>query len=443
MKNKKAFTLVELIVVITILSILATIWFIWYSSYLGSSRDTNRVSQLKNISQALEIYSAKKSLPLPEDNVEVKTWTWILENTIAYQGYVWKNIIEQINYSTEGIDPQSWDYFSYYLTKDKKYFQLMAFLEDWTELQNKSAFNISRSYADYTDKFPTVYWKKLWILTDIDNTPIQEIASIKTAWFLNVSTTTEIYKARFKDNSYLEWTGSYLWWFLSLISRKESIISNDFNWIAYLNFDNWIKDVFWNYNIDNIWNLKTIKTDLDKWLYCNWSWRLIVWSWSTDILWWRNEFTVYISYKVEKWDNSSYNIALASWWTSWWYNIKNQHNFTDINNPKFWINTQTLDDWTSIWLWTNNILKYYGYNNILFTAKDWKWLVVRNRKIVWEWNITWKIREDDWRWIWICSRSSWGYELKWIIDKVYISKAWINKNWIDAFYALLRIWERY
>ena len=66
-KGIKAFTLVELIVVITILAILATIWFVSFSGYLAWTRDTNRVAQLKSMSDALELYRTKKDLPIPDD----------------------------------------------------------------------------------------------------------------------------------------------------------------------------------------------------------------------------------------------------------------------------------------------------------------------------------------------------------------------------------------
>jgi len=70
----KAFTLVELIVVITILAILATIGFVSFSWYLAWTRDTNRVAQLKAMSDALELYSTKDDLPKPDNYIEVKDW---------------------------------------------------------------------------------------------------------------------------------------------------------------------------------------------------------------------------------------------------------------------------------------------------------------------------------------------------------------------------------
>ena len=69
----------------------------------------------------------------------------------------------------------------------------MAFLEEDSNLQNKQVFNNESGQpqglplqknvgvpfmgtlqaVDYSNRYPTVYWKKLWILTDTNNTPIQ------------------------------------------------------------------------------------------------------------------------------------------------------------------------------------------------------------------------------------------------------------------------------
>ena len=189
------FTLVELIVVITILAVLSTIWFVSYSWYLAWTRDTSRIASLKAISDWLELYKTKHSLPIPEDYVEVRAW----DDIIAYQGYVWKNVLETIEYSTEWTDPKDGTYYSYYLTKNKKYFQLMAFLEEEQEnvtiLLNTKKLNA----IDYSIRYPVVYWKKLWILTDDNNTPIQEISTITSSWYLELSTSNDLYIAHISN----------------------------------------------------------------------------------------------------------------------------------------------------------------------------------------------------------------------------------------------------
>ena len=66
-----AFTLVELIVVITIIAILGTVGFISYSNYLTTARDSNRISQLTRIADALQTYSTQGMLPLPDNFVTI------------------------------------------------------------------------------------------------------------------------------------------------------------------------------------------------------------------------------------------------------------------------------------------------------------------------------------------------------------------------------------
>jgi len=184
-KINKWFTLVELIVVVTILWILSTIWFVAYSGYLVWVRDTNRVSNMKALSDGLELYRTKNTLPLPDDYVEVKA-NWKI---IWYQWYAWKNVIESIEFSSEWVDPKDKIYYSYYLTKDRRYYQLMWFLEEKSDLELAGNFTEKVNAIDYSIRYPTVYGKNLWILTDNENTPIQEVPSIKSAWEIDLGST--------------------------------------------------------------------------------------------------------------------------------------------------------------------------------------------------------------------------------------------------------------
>jgi len=66
--NKKAFTLVELIVVITILAILGTISFFALGGFVVSARDSNRISDVNSMKSVLENYSLQTGFyPAPSD----------------------------------------------------------------------------------------------------------------------------------------------------------------------------------------------------------------------------------------------------------------------------------------------------------------------------------------------------------------------------------------
>lgn len=79
--TKYAFTLVELIVVVTIIAILATIGFVSYSGYTVNARDSSRISQVTEISNAIHTYGTKNKMPLPDNYVELNAGS----RTLSYQ----------------------------------------------------------------------------------------------------------------------------------------------------------------------------------------------------------------------------------------------------------------------------------------------------------------------------------------------------------------------
>lgn len=70
--NNRGFTLVELLVVIALLGILATIGLVTFSSAQLRGRDTQRKSDLKQISSALELYYSDHGGYPASDNGKIK-----------------------------------------------------------------------------------------------------------------------------------------------------------------------------------------------------------------------------------------------------------------------------------------------------------------------------------------------------------------------------------
>ena len=149
-----AFTLVELIVVITIVGILSTVGFVSYSNYLTGARDSNRISQMIKLSDALQVYGSTKALPLPDNKVDITASGTL----IAYQGYLGTQALETIDYTNGGIDPKDKVPFTYMVSKDRKHLQLLTLMEEPQE----GLAMLSQIYAEeYEDRFPKVYGQKL------------------------------------------------------------------------------------------------------------------------------------------------------------------------------------------------------------------------------------------------------------------------------------------
>lgn len=205
MYSSRGFTLIELMTVVTIMLILATVWFMSYSSHLVSTRDTNRSAQLVTIYDALNAYQAKARLPSPDDNVEVRATTWVF----AYQWYAGENVLNLAWVEWAGKDPKDNVYFTYMVTSDKRFFQVMAFLED----KESQLAVVPQAYAtvDYSERTPTVYGSPIWVLVEAsDNSPIQEISTIVTAGYLDISFTSNTYIAYLTNSERLVWANTTL-----------------------------------------------------------------------------------------------------------------------------------------------------------------------------------------------------------------------------------------
>ncbi|NDK10263.1 prepilin-type N-terminal cleavage/methylation domain-containing protein [Candidatus Gracilibacteria bacterium] len=204
----RAFTLVELIVVITIIGILSTIGFVSYSNYLTGARDSNRVSQMVKLNDSIQVYGSNKSLPLPDDYIDITASG--ATNIIGYQGFLGVDVLETIDYTNGGTDPKDGTYYTYYVSKDRTSFQLLTLLEEGG-LVSKNTFGNQANAVNYDERFVKVYGKKLGILTSTDptiyNTPVQDISGLTS---VDVVATTNTYIAHLSDTDKLEGTGTVL-----------------------------------------------------------------------------------------------------------------------------------------------------------------------------------------------------------------------------------------
>lgn len=293
LKSHSAFTLVELIVVITIVWILSTVGFVSYSWYLTWARDSNRISQLTKISDSLQTYAASKSLPVPDDSVNI-TLSWS-SNVFAYQWYVWVDVLETIDYTNWWKDPKDDNYFTYYLTRDRKNMQLLAFMEE-SNIAKINTWN--KVFAnDYVDRFPRVYGQKLWVFTQsVTNAPLQEISSVKATWYFDMINTPDQYTAHISNSKKIQWNGVILGSTnpnSSCQRIKEAGLSR-WKW-------NWDYTIF----VPNLWETQ-VYCDMEN---AGWWWTLVARSkkWFTsDLFWWASptRWNIYD-------DNTPYAIGLS------------------------------------------------------------------------------------------------------------------------------------
>lgn len=215
-KNKNWFTLIELVVVITILAIIMSISFISLSSYLTKSRDSKRVIDINSVALALEI-DAKKNwwiFLIPSKSIITSISSWSLTTPFSYLWIIDENT--NLWFNDVPKDPVSWDYYVYWLTSNRKYYQLAATFEDTSNIS--SSFLLPTTYA--SNEFAYLYWnyKKnpdIWNTLDwlifleetVDNLKVlpdkdKIIWSYESDWSIKIGTGITIVENMWKDVAY-------------------------------------------------------------------------------------------------------------------------------------------------------------------------------------------------------------------------------------------------
>jgi len=463
MKNiKKWFSLVELIVALTVLIILSTIWFMKYSDYISSSRDATRYSKLKEISDLLKSYNISKTLPVPYNFVEIKA----LWETIWYQWYVWVDILDKIHYSSDWKDPGDDNYFTYYITQDRKSFQLMWFFED-EESKKLTSFVINKTNAiDYINRYPFVLWDKIWILTDEFNTPVQEISEFTDSWYVDLTNDhkDKIFKAYITNDRVY----SFSW---ELLDSKLYSITHKSKFWDPNNCPEWYISVwgdvdFWQKGFcvakyemtfsekDSPWsptNSNFNAYDYEEWKYyksridypvvnltqeeaieaCKrlWKWYHLI----TNNEW--MTIARQIEFESENWKSNSPSLddTLYTWNSDYSYNWCNDNTWPndkatktwDWNPNCFYKRKNILFNWEIIWDFAWNVAEHVNKANTKDGSgfDDWQTSLGSSTSCFVDWNT---VSDDDkskygpllWetsdQWIgWICSPS-------WVYDNVFI-----------------------
>lgn len=309
LKNKKWFTFVELIIAITIIAILSVLWFVSYSSHLSSSRDSTRKSELSDIYSLLDSYKLKAPLMVPDKRIDIYS-SWIL---LWFQWYLSNEIIKKIWFKWNWKDPLDQVFYTYYLTKDFRNPWVMGYLEN---NPNKSSFNILKNYSmiskvnalDYKERYPIIFWKKLWIIIDDNNLPIQENQELITAWKFEVNTISPSsnYIAFFDNKTSI----SSSWY------SMEVLYWTSVTWVIWNSCEQYIEEHNWEPLKSWIYLINS-----STWVYqqlCNmetttWSWvetRIATCSWSMPT----NSFATRWNDFIQTFNWTAWDPPFINWW---------------------------------------------------------------------------------------------------------------------------------
>jgi hypothetical protein len=229
---------------------------------------------------------------------------------------------------------------------------------------------IQQTHAvDYSARIPTIYGKKLWILTNAENTPIQEIQTIKDDWELDISSTedTSGYIAHLSDVSMIEWTANN-------------------SPLQYL--DN-IAKTWWSIT-------KSCKQLLEKIPSIKWK----DWAYMIDPSWLSPEL-IHCDMTTNGWGRT-YATMLADGTTKNLFNTWNTEKITSITNN---ISTK----WSISSVWKENVYKdimivcqittssLMSYETPLFIYQYWYWDIINLEKQNKQWSI-FSSKDLDWSW---------------------------------------------
>jgi len=281
----KGFTLIELIVVIAIIWFLWMVWIMTFMEWFGKSRDASRIQALQNISTTLETYMFKHSkFPMPEDYVKV-IYSW---NILTYQWKFWETDAQAVpDLKTTPKDPKDDVYYTYTLSADKKHYQLMALLENqsqvvaylWLEklftlmIKDNKKFisdyilNIVKAEdglnSSYSKRYPYTIWDKLWILLDSGtNTPVEDY----TRWQLVLSWTDVKYKLVCNNWKEIIWSEFEMWKRMEKFGCSSDYFVNivDYNW--------WRRRSDWTYAKSCLKYIQPDNNTVYKYSWTTWDW---------------------------------------------------------------------------------------------------------------------------------------------------------------------------
>ena len=281
--NKKAFTLVELIVVITILAILWTIAFISFQWYTKSARDSIRINDLKLIEKSLWLYKIETwEYPLPSDPDQVEyeskeVWTqWTVGQSVITN-------LDKLNKVPR--DPLTWSEYTYSRLNTKKELQLACILE-WSPIAMIKNEGIKNK--NYKNFYNSILLKDIWEKQEITETLFSYISAEAGIYEKRVIPQANAADVKTTATAYVTW--DYNWqiakvnsWSTTYILAVPSIINWDMTLTDIISIISNKKLVYtWHGNLPDSYTWTVFK--MNWWFDYSQTWWIIVYSWSINDL---------------------------------------------------------------------------------------------------------------------------------------------------------------
>lgn len=175
--NKKAISLTELIIAIWVLVILSTVWYISYNWYSQKARDTKRISDIKDVESALNLfYIHNYNYPSPDQAWSV-TFSWELAWN---QWKIWDNFITNLSndLTKKPLDPLYDIEYIYSVSNKKQEYQIMTV----HETDEVSYDKITNKTLAKNEKIVKINWNFNWLFLNTKNyfVPIPSIITSET-----------------------------------------------------------------------------------------------------------------------------------------------------------------------------------------------------------------------------------------------------------------------
>lgn len=352
-KNKIAFTLVEMIITIIILVILSTIAFLNFWEYGYLAKESAKVSDLKNIEKALQIFYIKNgyypepdlenwisvfwetvfekvwnlsSLPVNSDTKTKYKYTlstdkkkFFLEENLENEIKNWNknnNFLEELTYKDSEFC-ETWDEDKYSFVKIWKNWET---IEEWKITKDNSTWLMWETspiwYSTFEEARQTCQNMTLWWFDDWRLADITEVRSIRNIKCKNPATNKKFFKL--KSESYFTSTDiADTWWHTT----------------RYINFSNWIVD--WVFHKGISWNFLCVRgtTNLPR------QWTLS-WYFDSEIHRW-NSYLPDLRFSFL--ENNNEIVKDSKTWLFWEKNSEN-NNWQDAKNR-----CETLEKWNLVW----------------------------------------------------------------------------------------------